>query len=275
MRKSKNGSSIEKSQEQNERDALVNTYMPLVTEIAGKIHRRLPPGIDIESLISSGVIGLLEANERYDPTRGASFGAFARHRIFGEIMEYLRDMDWVSRSVRRKGRMREAAQKNIEGEKQSAAEPEEIAEHMNITLDHYYKLKWQLATAKVVNMEDTEEADIPDFSTDPRLLIERKELVEKLFSSIQQLPPQEREILESYYFDDMTLDQIGTMVGLTGGRMCQLIQSAITQLHSLITTPQQFIPEKNGTQDAAVKKKEHATLESLEAAFMLLLSEKN
>lgn len=260
MEKSENSSSVRKSLKQDDRDDLVKAYMPLVQRIAGKIHRRLPPGTDIESLISAGVIGLLEANERYDPTRGVPFGVFARYRIFGEIMEYLRDLDWVSRSVRSKGRMRKAAEKTIEGKKQDAAEPEEIAEHMNITLDHYYKLEGQIDTAEVVNIEE----DIPDFSTDPQLLTEWKELVEKLFFSIKQLPSMEREILESYYFDEMTLDKIGTMVGFTEGRICQIMQRALMQLRSLMTIPHDFVLEKNDVQDAA----------ALEAAFILLLPEK-
>ncbi|HTN71851.1 MAG TPA: sigma factor, partial [Methylomirabilota bacterium] len=96
-------------------DELVTKYLPLVRYVAEKVHRRLPPGVDLESLVHSGVVGLLEALERFDPQRGVDFEVYARYRIQGEVMQCLRSLDWVSRSVRSWGRKIEAARNRLAG----------------------------------------------------------------------------------------------------------------------------------------------------------------
>ena len=108
-------------------DELISRYLPLVRYVAEKIHRRLPPGVDLESLVHSGVVGLLEALERYDPRRGVDFEIYARYRIQGEVMQCLRSLDWVSRSVRAWGRKIEAARTRLAGKLVREPSAEEMA----------------------------------------------------------------------------------------------------------------------------------------------------
>jgi RNA polymerase sigma factor for flagellar operon FliA len=108
-------------------EEIVDAYLPLVRLVAERVHRRLPPGIDVSSLIHSGIVGLLEALQRYDPGRGVAFQTYARYRIQGEIMEYLRSLDWVSRSVRSWGRRVTAARARLTGKFGREALPEEMA----------------------------------------------------------------------------------------------------------------------------------------------------
>src|ERR1700757_4171531 len=125
-------------------EELVNKYLPLVRYVAEKIHRRLPPGVDLESLVHSGVVGLLEALERFDPQRGVEFEVYARYRIQGEIMQCLRSLDWVSRSVRAWGRKIEAARSRLAGKFVREPSADEMARELEIPLETYYRVDQQL-----------------------------------------------------------------------------------------------------------------------------------
>jgi RNA polymerase sigma factor FliA len=122
-------------------DEMVETYLPLVRMVAEKIHRRLPPGVDLTSLVHSGIVGLLEALGRFDPTRGVAFEVYARYRIEGEVMQCLRSLDWASRSVRSWGRKVEAARGRLAGQLSRAPTVEEMAGELNIPLEEYYRVE--------------------------------------------------------------------------------------------------------------------------------------
>src|SRR5712692_3950962 len=113
-------------------EELVTKYLPLVRYVAEKVHRRLPPGVDLESLVHSGVVGLLEALGRYDPTRGVDFEIYARYRIQGEVMQCLRSRDWVSRSVRSRQRKREVARTRLAGRFVREPTSDEMAKELEI-----------------------------------------------------------------------------------------------------------------------------------------------
>src|SRR4029077_13629351 len=134
-------------------DEVINKHLPFVRSIAGKVHRSLPPGIDLESLVHSGVVGLLEALERYDPGRGVEFELYARFRIHGEVMECLRSLDWVSRSGRVWGRKIEAARVRLVGKFFREPNAEEIAEELEISLETYYRVDRELNDALPLRLE--------------------------------------------------------------------------------------------------------------------------
>src|ERR1700752_2629098 len=115
-------------------EELVTKYLPLVRYVAERVHRRLPPGVDLESLVHAGVVGLLEALERFDPKRGVDFEIYARYRIQGEVMQCLRSLDWVSRSVRSWGRKIEAARLKLAGALVREPQAEEMAKELGIPL---------------------------------------------------------------------------------------------------------------------------------------------
>ena len=229
-------------------DELVTKYLPLVRYVAEKVHRRLPPGVDLESLVHSGVVGLLEALERFDPQRGVDFEVYARYRIQGEVMQCLRSLDWVSRSVRSWGRKIEAARNRLAGKFVREPNAEEMAKELEIPLETYYRVDQQLNDATLLSLEDlsiasesewerTQEKYAHTSFLDPLAFVESKDLVEKLAVAVQALPERERTVLTLYYHEELTLREIGEILDLSEGRICQIFGQAVARLRGLLGMP--------------------------------------
>jgi RNA polymerase sigma factor FliA len=238
-------SAATRSIEQKARDEMLDAHMPLVRLVAERIHRRLPPGVDLGSLIHSGIVGLLEALQRYDERRGVAFQTYARYRIQGEIMEYLRSLDWVSRSVRAWGRKMAVARTRLAGRLGREASPEEMASELGVALPEYYRVDQKVSEATLLSLEDLTPASEEEwrktqeeFSTrsfqDPFASVEGKELVEKLAVAIETLPERERLVVTLYYHEELTLREIGEILSLTEGRICQIHTQAVTRLQSAL-----------------------------------------
>ncbi len=230
---------------QASREELIETYLPLVRVVAERIHRRLPPGIELESLLHSGIVGLLEALDRYDPKRGVEFQVYARYRIQGEIMEYLRSLDWVSRSVRAWGRKVATARSYLSGKYGREATPEEMAEALGISLEEFYRVEQKVSESTLLSLEDlslvseeewkrAREGFFNDPFQDPLTFIEGKDLVEKLASAIEELPERERLVVTLYYHEELTLKEIGEILGLSEGRICQIHAQAVSRLRQAL-----------------------------------------
>lgn len=236
---------VKEPEDLGSQEEIVDAYLPLVRLVAERIHRRLPPGIDLGSLIHSGIVGLLEALQRYDPKRGVAFQTYARYRIQGEIMEYLRSLDWVSRSVRSWGRRVSAARTRLTGKFGREALPEEMANELGVSLDEYYRVDQKVSDATLLSLEDLSVASEEDwrktqdkFSNnpfqDPLVCVEGKDLVEKLTAAIDVLPERERLVVSLYYHEELTLREIGEMLNLTEGRICQIHSQAVTRLRQAL-----------------------------------------
>jgi RNA polymerase sigma factor for flagellar operon FliA len=242
------GSQLEarpKKRPREDREEMIEKYLPLVRLVAGRIHRRLPPGVDLESLIHSGIVGLLEALKRYDPRRGVAFQAYARYRIQGEVMEYLRSLDWVSRSVRAWGRKVTEARSRLTRKLGREANPEEVATELKVPLEEYYRIDQKVSEAVLLSFEDLSIASEEewkkaqeDFSSrpfqDPLAFLEGKDLVEKLASAIEELPERERLVVTLYYHEELTLREIGEILGLSEGRICQIYAQAVSRLRQAL-----------------------------------------
>ncbi|HTN70088.1 MAG TPA: FliA/WhiG family RNA polymerase sigma factor [Methylomirabilota bacterium] len=226
-------------------DEVVIKYLPLVRYVAEKIHRRLPPGVDLESLVHSGVVGLLEALERYDPRRGVDFEIYARYRIQGEVMQCLRSLDWVSRSVRAWGRKIEAARNRLAGKFVREPGAEEMAKELEIPLETYYRVNQQLNDATLLSLEDlsiaseaewerTQEKYAHHSYLDPLAFVEGKDLVEKLALAVEGLPERERTVVALYYHEELTLREIGEILDLSEGRICQIFGQAVARLRTTL-----------------------------------------
>jgi RNA polymerase sigma factor for flagellar operon FliA len=222
-------------------EELVNRYLPLVRFVAEKVHRRLPPGVDLEPLIQSGVVGLLEALKRYDPKRGVDFEVFARYRIQGEVMQCLRSLDWVSRSVRAWGRKIEAARARLAGELVREPSAEELARALEIPLETFYRVDQQLNDATLLSLEDLSVSSESEWERsqekqsysgfiDPLSFVESKDMVEKLASAVEELPERERMVVTLYYHEELTLREIGEILDLSEGRICQIFGQAVARL---------------------------------------------
>jgi RNA polymerase sigma factor for flagellar operon FliA len=233
------------SASEQDREEMLEAYLPLVRLIAEKIHRRLPSGVDLGSLVHSGVVGLLEALQRYDTSRGVAFQTFARYRIQGEIIEYLRSLDWVSRSVRSWGRKVAAARGRVTGRVGHEASPEEMAKELGVSLEEYYRVDQKVNDATLLSLEDLSVASEEEWCKeqgrfshnpfqDPLLSVEGKDLVEKLTAAVDVLPERERLVISLYYHEELTLREIGEILGLTEGRICQIHSQAVLRLRQAL-----------------------------------------
>jgi RNA polymerase sigma factor for flagellar operon FliA len=236
-------------------EELITKYLPLVRFVAEKIHRRLPPGVDLESLVHSGVVGLLEALDRFDPKRGVEFEVFARYRIQGEVMQCLRSLDWVSRSVRSWGRKMESARAKLAGKLIREPTAEEMAKELEIPLETYFRLDQQVNDATLLSIEDlsiaseaawerTQEKYTSDSFLDPLSFVEGKDLVEKLAVAVDGLPERERMVITLYYHEELTLREIGEVFDLSEGRICQIFAQAVGRLREALGIT---VKSKNGS----------------------------
>jgi RNA polymerase sigma factor for flagellar operon FliA len=234
------------------KEDMIVQYLPLVRCVAEKVHRRLPPGVDLESLVHSGVVGLLEALDRFDPKRGVEFEIYARYRIQGEVMECLRSLDWVSRSLRSWGRKIEAAKAKLAGKLAREPTAEEVAKKLDISLESYYRLDQQVNDATLLSLEDssilseadwerTQEKCLYKAFLDPLSFVESKDLVEKLAAAVAALPERERMVVTLYHYEELTLREIGGILDLSEGRICQIFGQAVGRLRSALS----ITPRKN------------------------------
>ena len=196
--------------------------------------------MNITDLQNSGIVGLIDALEKYDPSRGA-FTVYAKYRIIGEIMDHLRSLDWVNRSVRAWGRKLEAARNSLTGLLGMEPTPDEMAAELEVTVKKYYKIEQKLSEARMLSIDDlsieSEEVwkeaqeKLSSYSfNDPLTLVEGKDFVEKSASAIEKLPEQERLVVTLYYHNELTLRQIGEILELTEGRISQINGDAIKNL---------------------------------------------
>lgn len=227
------------------KEEMIEKYLPLVRFVAEKIHRRLPPGVDLESLIHSGVVGLLEALDRFDPKRGVEFEVYARYRIQGEVMQCLRSLDWVSRSVRSWGRKMEAARLKLAGKLVREPNADEMAKELEIPLETFFHLDQQVSDSTLVSLEDLSigsesewEGAQEKFShhpfLDPLSFVESKDLVVKVRAAVETLPERERMMVTLYYHEELTLREIGEILNLSEGRICQIFGQVVARLRNTL-----------------------------------------
>src|SRR5215475_3969692 len=240
---------------------MVARYLPLVRIVAQQVHRRLPRGVDLESLVHSGVVGLLEALDRFDPNRGVDFEIYARYRIQGEVMQCLRSLDWVRRSVRSWGRKIEAAKTKLAGKFAREPTAEEIAKELEIPLESYFRLDQQINEATLLSLEDLSIASETDWERaqekytdspflDPLSIVEGKDLVEKLASGVAALPERDRLVVTLYYYEELTLREIGQILDLSEGRVCQILAQVVSCLRTTLGIKRSEKPFSRRVQEA-------------------------
>ena len=217
---------------------LVTQHVELVKRIAHHLAARLPATVDINDLMQSGMVGLLEAAGNFDESRGASFETYAGIRIRGAMLYDIRKHDWTPRSVHHKYRQVADAINAIEGETGRAATTEEIAAHLEITLDEYHKILADSASSRLFSYEETiEEPTLhrrPPSSDSPMPDQElyREQFREQLAESIDQLPERERLVLSLYYERELNLKEIGAVLEVSESRVCQIHGQAVMRLRA-------------------------------------------
>lgn len=222
----------------------VAAYLPLVEGMARQLHRRLPPGSDLGALVNSGVVGLLEALARYDPERGVAFRLYARHRIYGEMIQCLRSLDWVSRSVRAWGRRVETVRRELTGLLCREATSEEMARALKVPLETYHRINSRVGDPGWLSLDDpvcggedalpTRNEPEEGLYQDPGAWVERRNLLDKLKRAVALLPERERLVVTLRHYQDLKFREIGEGLGLTEGRICQIYVRARKRLREAL-----------------------------------------
>lgn len=221
------------------RDRLVLHYAPLVKYVAGRIGTGLPAHVDIADLVQSGIFGLVDAIERFEPDRGLKFETYAIQRIRGAILDDLRAQDWVPRSVRSRAREVERAMERLEAKLHRSATDAEIAVELGITVAELRDLYAQLQLTSVAALDELVAAGrsgslaetlADDEAKDPVLAMEDRENRRLLAEAIAQLGERDRTVVTLYYFENLTLAEIGKVLGVTESRVCQLHTRAVLRL---------------------------------------------
>lgn len=224
---------------------LVIHYMPLVKTIVGRLAMNLPSHVRIEDLHSAGLVGLLQALRSYDPSSAASFETYARNRIRGAMLDELRRMDWVPRSVHDKARRIEKTMYALEQRLGRMPEPREMAAALDLSLADYQQWLEDVKPATFLSLDTAAHSDDPDSGPlsetvedpaqeEPGDRVARAELVTIIQQRLQQLPEAQRRVLCMYYLEDLRLKEIAVVFGVTESRICQIHSQAILSLRSYL-----------------------------------------
>jgi RNA polymerase sigma factor FliA len=225
-----------------EKQVLNNLH--IVKIIASKLYARIPSGIELEDLVHTGILGLIEAVERYDPSKGTRFATYASLRIRGAILDELRNLDWASRSLRQKIKEVENAYETMEMKLGRPPGEDEVADSLNMSLPEFHKLLnesrgvgigvFRLPVRDEANITDEEMLSyyMDEHSTSPVLMMEKSEMKEMISGFIKGLPQKEQLVLSMYYLDDLNLKEVGNIMHLTESRISQIRSSAILKLRA-------------------------------------------
>jgi RNA polymerase sigma factor FliA len=226
-------------------EALIQDDAPHVKYLAQRLACRLPASICLDDLISAGVLGLMDAIEKYDPTRGTTFKSYAEVRMRGAMLDALREWDWVPRSVRQKERMLTQAYAALERQQGRPAGDEDVAAVLGLDLDTFNTWLTDVRGVSVVSLERPLELDpdeeasttlarLADDTPGPLQLAETQDLKRYLAAAIDQLPAREKVVLSLYYYEELTMHEIGQVLELTLSRISQLHTKAILHVRAVL-----------------------------------------
>jgi RNA polymerase sigma factor FliA len=233
------------AQDFDTRDKLVMEHVPLVKTLAQRLVQRLPAQVEMNDLMSVGVLGLIDAAGRYKPSLGVPFDAFARRRVHGAMLDALRELDWAPRSLRRLRRDVDSTIATLRHRLGREPQEAEIAKEMNLSPQEYDRALDQLRSLELASLRQLD-APAPDGASLIELCVdpgegavsqlERKELRAHLAKAIEELPERERQIIALYYEQELTLAEIGEVIGVGESRVSQLRSLALSRLRASLRT---------------------------------------
>jgi RNA polymerase sigma factor for flagellar operon FliA len=218
-------------------------HLPIVRFLARRIHERLPQHVDVEDLVSAGIVGLMDAFAKFDPEKKVQFRSYAQFRIRGAILDSLRTLDWSPRELRRKGRAVEEAIRVLTARLGRPPGEAEVAGEMELSLEEYQQLLGDLkgleiGTLHIEHNEDSGEEELAYVpgrpEDDPLFRCLRGELEERLADAINNLPERERLVMTLYYYEEMTMREIGLALGVVESRVSQVHASAVAHLRAAL-----------------------------------------
>jgi RNA polymerase sigma factor for flagellar operon FliA len=226
------------------RDRLVLEHLPLVKAIAVRLHETLPVHVDVDDLTHAGILGLFDAATKFDPEKQVSFAGYAKHRIRGAILDSLRQLDWASRELRRRHRQMEAAARDLTAELGRTPTEAETADRLGIEVDRLRQMLLEMRNVGLISADtratDHEDLPAPEFAgngdTQPDAMCSREQMREVLDRAMNGLSPRYRQVVMLYYSNEMTMKEIGKILGINESRVSQIHKSALEKMHSALQT---------------------------------------
>ena len=235
------------------RDYIVSKYAPLAKFVASRLSIGMPQSVEFGDLVNCGIVGLIDAVEKFEPDKNVKFKTYAITRIRGAIYDELRSLDWVPRSVRQKAREIEDAVRLTETRLGRAATDEEVAECLKISTDEYRAAVFKVSCTSILSLNDLwnnkdgddkvslmDSLEAPS-SMNPDVIVEKEEMKRIIAESIRELPEKEQKVLVLYYYEELTLKEIGKVLDVTESRVSQLHTKAIIRLRARLTNSRKGI----------------------------------
>jgi RNA polymerase sigma factor FliA len=240
--------------QQSSRDQLIMEHMPVVTSIAQRLLTKLPSSVEADDIHSVGVIGLIDAAERFDAGRAVKFRTYAEVRIKGAMLDYLRSLSWAPRRLHRQVRQLKQVRTTIEGTNGRSATVNELAEAMDVTIEQYHLLMLEINSIDLRNNDDLGEEErnnrsiqpVAGQANNPFTELERKEMVEIVRQAVEQLSERQRILLWLYYYEELTMKEVGAVLEVKESRASQIHSKTLKALQCevlKIVNPQMNDPE--------------------------------
>jgi len=226
-------------------EQLLLEQLPQVKYIARRIHERLPQHVPFDDLLHAGIVGLMDALHKFDPTKNVRFSSYAKFRIRGAILDSLRDMDWSPRDLRRKARRLETVMQKLQTEMGRSASEPELAKAMDMSLEEFQHMLDELrglevGSLQMESLEDGRETDLSETipgpaNQDPLFLCMQGERKQMLADAIAQLPQREQQVLSLYYQEELTMKEVGAVLGVGESRVSQIHSMAVVRLRARLS----------------------------------------
>jgi RNA polymerase sigma factor for flagellar operon FliA len=231
-----------KESRQGRRDRVVLEHLPLVRAIAVRVHENLPVHVDLDDLVHAGILGLFDAASKYNPEKQVVFSSYAKHRIKGAILDSLRQLDWASRDLRRRHKQVEAVTRDLAAELQRNPTEAEIAGKLGIEVDRWRQMMVDLRNVGLISAStranDQEELPAPDFpskpETQPDNMCSHEQLRSALGTAMKTLPERYQKVVTLYYTNEMTMKEIGGVLGINESRVSQIHKAALEKMQVVL-----------------------------------------
>lgn len=224
------------------RDRIVLEHLPLVKAIAVRVHENLPVHVDMDDLVHAGILGLFDAASKFNPDKQVAFSSYAKHRIKGAILDSLRQLDWASRDLRRRHKQVEAVTHDLAVALQRAPTEDELAEKLGVEVDRWRRMMVDLRNVGLISASarPTEHEDLPapDFpskpETQPDSMCAREQMRSMLGTAMKALPERYQKVVVLYYTNEMTMKEIGGVLGINESRVSQIHKSALEKMQAVL-----------------------------------------
>jgi RNA polymerase sigma factor FliA len=238
------GAAPAKTSKTARRDQVVLEHLPLVKAIAIRVHDSLPVHVELDDLVHAGILGLFDAATKFDPKKQVAFSSYAKHRIKGAILDSLRQLDWASRDLRRRHKQVEQVTRDLCATLHRNPTEDEVAARMGVDVSRWRQMAMDLRTVGLVSAstrsQDNEDLPAPDFpgrtESQPDSMCARQQLRSKLEVAMSSLPERYKKVVVLYYTNEMTMKEIGGILGINESRVSQIHKSALEKMAFALQT---------------------------------------